>query len=81
MLSLLLTAAMAAAPAAPAWHDGLDWHGVHVAISRDEKHEYTLAWPYGQRVIAAQPLAHAKPPARCSMACSRWRRTTWRRTR
>ncbi|MBQ4854439.1 Six-hairpin glycosidase-like protein [Rhodanobacter sp. B2A1Ga4] len=56
MLSLLLAAAMAATTA-PAWHDGLDWHGVHVAISRDAQHSYTLAWPYGQRVIAAQPLS------------------------
>ena len=56
MLSLLLTAAMAASAGAPAWHDGLDWHGVHVAISRDAQHNYTLAWPYGERVIAAQPL-------------------------
>ena len=36
MLSLLLSAAMAAGAAAPAWHDGLDWHGVHVSISRDD---------------------------------------------
>jgi hypothetical protein len=56
MLSLLLTAAMAAGAGAPTWHDGLDWHGVHVAISRDAQHNYTLAWPYGERVIAAQPL-------------------------
>lgn len=58
MLSLLLATAMAATTA-PAWHDGLDWHGVHVGISRDAQHNYTLAWPYGQRVIAAQPL-HAE---------------------
>src|SRR3546814_7702741 len=58
MRSLLLATAMAATPA-PAWHDGLDWHGVHVGISRDAQHNYTLAWPYGQRVIAAQPL-HAE---------------------
>lgn len=56
MLSVLLTAALASATAAPAWRDGLDWHGVHVAISRDAQQRYTLAWPYGQRVIAAQPL-------------------------
>lgn len=55
MLSLLLATAMAATTA-PAWHDGLDWHGVHVGISRDAQQRYTLAWPYGQRVIAAQPL-------------------------
>jgi hypothetical protein len=56
MLSLLLATAMAASAAAPAWHDGLDWHGVHVGISGDAQHGYTLAWPYGQRVIAAQPM-------------------------
>lgn len=56
MLSLLLGAAMAAGAGAPAWHDGLDWHGVHVGISRDAQQDYTLSWPYGQRVIAAQPL-------------------------
>ncbi|MHB1058229.1 MAG: alpha-L-rhamnosidase-related protein [Rhodanobacter sp.] len=55
MLSLLLAAAMAATTA-PAWHDGLDWHGVHVGISGDAQQGYTLAWPYGQREIAAQPL-------------------------
>ncbi|HEY8327535.1 MAG TPA: Six-hairpin glycosidase-like protein [Rhodanobacter sp.] len=56
MLSLLLAAAMATSATAPTWTDGLDWHGVHVAISRDAQHHYTLAWPYGQRVIAPQPL-------------------------
>jgi len=57
MLSLLLAAGMAAAPsAAPAWNDGLDWHGVHVSIQRDAKDAYTLAWPFGQRVIPPQPL-------------------------
>jgi len=56
MLSFVLAAALAAGAVAPAWHDGLDWHGVHVGISRDAQHNYTLAWPYGQRVIAAQPL-------------------------
>jgi len=52
-----MAAALATGAAAPAWHDGLDWHGVHVGISRDAQHHYTLAWPYGQRVIAAQPLS------------------------
>jgi hypothetical protein len=56
MLSVMLAAAMAASTGAPAWHDGLDWHGVHAGISRDAQDNYTLAWPYGQRVIAAQPL-------------------------
>ena len=56
MLSLLLSTAMAASPGVPAWHDGLDWHGVHVSIHRDADDSYTLAWPFGQRVIAAQPL-------------------------
>ena len=57
MLSIALAAALAAGAVAPDWHDGLDWHGVHVAISRDAQQGYTLAWPYGQRTIAAQPLA------------------------
>ncbi len=56
MLSLLLTAAMATGTAAPVWHDGLDWHGVHVSMQRDAKGAYTLAWPFGQRVIEPQPL-------------------------
>jgi hypothetical protein len=56
VLSVLLAAAMAASAAAPAWQDGLDWHGVHVSMSRDAQDAYTLAWPYGQRVIPAQPL-------------------------
>lgn len=56
MLSLLLTAAMAASASAPAWQNGLDWHGVHVNMNRDAQDSYTLAWPYGQRVITAQPL-------------------------
>ena len=56
MLSLLLATAMAAGAAAPTWQDGLDWHGVHVGISGDAQHGYTLAWPYGQRVIAVQPM-------------------------
>ena len=44
MLSLLLAATMAAAPAAtPAWNDGLDWHGMHVSIQRDAQDAYTLA--------------------------------------
>jgi len=61
MLSLLLGAALAASAATPARQeglaqDGLDWHGVHVGIEHDAQHRYTLAWPYGQRVIAPQPL-------------------------
>jgi len=56
VLSLLLAGALAAQAPAAAWHDGLDWHGVHVGIERDSQQEYTLAWPYGQRVIAAQAL-------------------------
>ncbi|THD08290.1 Six-hairpin glycosidase-like protein [Rhodanobacter lindaniclasticus] len=55
MLSLILAAAMASAPLeTPAWHDGLDWHGVHVGIQHDAQGAYTLAWPFGQRVIAPQ---------------------------
>ncbi|KRE89191.1 Six-hairpin glycosidase-like protein [Frateuria sp. Soil773] len=54
MLSMLLAAAMAAGAAASAWQDGLDWHGVHVNMHRDAQ-DYVLAWPYGQRTIAAQP--------------------------
>jgi len=56
MLSMLLATAMAASANAPAWQDGLDWHGVHVSMSQDAQGSYTLAWPYGQRVIPAQPL-------------------------
>ncbi|MGH8159559.1 MAG: Six-hairpin glycosidase-like protein [Rhodanobacter sp.] len=56
MLSLLLVAAMAAGADAPTWQDGLDWHGVHVSISRVAQDSYTLAWPFGQRVIPPQPL-------------------------
>ncbi|WP_449429168.1 alpha-L-rhamnosidase-related protein [Rhodanobacter umsongensis] len=56
MLSMLLAMAMAAGASAPAWQDGLDWHGVHVSISRDAQGAYTLAWPYGQRVVPVQPL-------------------------
>jgi hypothetical protein len=62
MLSTLLAASMAAALATPpatppAWHDGLDWHGVHVSVSADPQGAFTVAWPYGQRVIGKQPLA------------------------
>lgn len=56
MLSLLLATAMATGAVLPAWHDGLNWHGVHVNIERDAQQRYTLEWPYGQRVIAPQPL-------------------------
>jgi hypothetical protein len=56
MLSMLLTTAMAASAAVPAWTDGLDWHGAHVSMSRDATDAYTLAWPFGERVIAAQPM-------------------------
>jgi hypothetical protein len=56
MLSLLLTTVMAASAATPTWQDGLDWHGVHVGMSADPQDSYTLAWPYGQRVIAKQPM-------------------------
>jgi hypothetical protein len=56
MLSMLLAAGMAASANVPAWQDGLDWHGVHVSMSQDAQGRYTLAWPYGQRVIPAQPL-------------------------
>jgi hypothetical protein len=49
-------AASAAPAAAPTWQDGLDWHGVHVGMTADPQHSYTLAWPYGQRVIAQQPM-------------------------
>ncbi|WP_458069699.1 MGH1-like glycoside hydrolase domain-containing protein [Rhodanobacter sp. BL-MT-08] len=58
MLSLLLTAALAAGAATPTpqWQDGLDWHGVHVAMTRGAQGSYTLAWPYGQRAIAAQAM-------------------------
>ena len=55
MLSVLLAAALVAEPAtAPAWQDGLDWHGVHVSVQRDAGDAYTVAWPFGQRVIPAQ---------------------------
>ena len=57
MLSLLLAAGMASATIdAPVWNDGIDWHGVHVSIQRDAQDAYTLAWPFGQRVIPPQPL-------------------------
>ena len=56
MLSLLLTAAMAASTGAPAWNNGLDWHGVHVDMQRNADGAYTLAWPFGQRVIEPQRL-------------------------
>ena len=56
MLSVLLAAAMAAGANTPVWQDGLDWQGVHVSMSQDAQGSYTLAWPYGQRVIRAQPL-------------------------
>ncbi|MBB5358898.1 hypothetical protein HDE76_002114 [Rhodanobacter sp. ANJX3] len=58
MLSLLLTAALAAGAATPTpqWQDGLDWHGVHVAMTLGAQGGYTLAWPYGQRAIAAQAM-------------------------
>ncbi|MEO6798594.1 MAG: Six-hairpin glycosidase-like protein [Rhodanobacter sp.] len=56
MLSLLLTAAMAAGNSVPAWNNGLDWHGVHVSIQRNADDAYTLAWPFGQRVVEPQPL-------------------------
>lgn len=55
MLSALLAGAVAvSSPAteAQAWTHGLDWHGVHVAMTRDDA-RYTLAWPYGQRLIPA----------------------------
>ena len=56
MLSLLLTAAMAAGTGAPTWNNGLDWHGVHVSMQRNAQGAYTLAWPFGQRVIEPQAL-------------------------
>ena len=56
MLSMLLATAMAASATAPAGQDGMDWHGVHVSMSQDAQDSYTLEWPYGQRVIPAQPL-------------------------
>jgi hypothetical protein len=56
VLSLLLSTALAASAGAPVWHDGLDWHGEHVSMERDKHGGYTLAWPYGQRVIPPQPL-------------------------
>ena len=56
MLSLLLTAAMVANASVPLWHDGLDWHGVHVSMQAAPRGGYTLAWPYGQRVIEPQSL-------------------------
>jgi hypothetical protein len=61
MLSLLLMASMAAGPTLPdkPWHDGLDWHGVHVSMQRDAAGAYRLEWPSGQRVIPAPPLGVA----------------------
>ncbi len=56
MLSLLLATALATGANPAPWHHGLDWHGVHVGIEHDAQGRYTLAWPYGQRVIAPQPL-------------------------
>ncbi len=57
MLSLLLAVASVATAAPIAtWQAGLDWHGVHVDMKRAAQDAYTLAWPYGQRTIAAQPL-------------------------
>jgi hypothetical protein len=55
VLSLLL-AAMAATATTPAWHEGLDWRGEHVAMHRGAEGSYTLASPSGLRTIAAQPL-------------------------
>ncbi|MEP7186337.1 MAG: Six-hairpin glycosidase-like protein [Rhodanobacter sp.] len=57
MLSLLLAATLAATTqTTPPWQDGLDWHGVHVSMQRDARDVYTLAWPFGQRVIEPQSL-------------------------
>ncbi|HEV2621704.1 MAG TPA: Six-hairpin glycosidase-like protein [Frateuria sp.] len=56
MLSLLLTAAMVSGSAVPPWRDGLDWQGVHVGMSRDAHGAWTLASPFGKRVIQPQPL-------------------------
>jgi hypothetical protein len=60
MLGLLLGATPAAAltpPAPPpAWHDGLDWDGVHVSMQKQADGGYTLAWPFGERTIPAEPL-------------------------
>jgi hypothetical protein len=56
MLGLLLVTSLAASATVATWQDGLDWHGVHVSMQHDAQDEYTLAWPYGQRVIARQPL-------------------------
>jgi hypothetical protein len=56
MLNLLMAAALSTSAAAPVWQDGLDWHGVHVSMQRGDQGEYTLSWPYGQRVIAVQSL-------------------------
>ncbi len=46
--------AAVAATTAPVWHDGLDWHGEHVSVSRDDNGGYVVAWPFGQRTIAPQ---------------------------
>ncbi len=56
MLSLWLGVALAAAGEAPAWQNGLDWHGEHVGVERDAQGAYTVSWPFGQRVITPQAL-------------------------
>ena len=60
MLTVLLAASLAAAtaaPSAPAWHDGLDWRGEHVAIRQDAQGGYILSGPSGQRAIGRQAFA------------------------
>ncbi|MGA9333972.1 MAG: Six-hairpin glycosidase-like protein [Rudaea sp.] len=56
-LTVLLTCTLAAGATGQEWQAGLDWHGVHVSMSRNAQGDYTLAWPYGQREIASQPFA------------------------
>jgi hypothetical protein len=56
VLSLLMMATMAAGTTAPAWQDGLDWHGMHAGMSVNGQGTYALSGPFGQRTIKPQPL-------------------------
>ena len=56
MSAMSAMAAAAAGAGAPLWQDGLEWHGVRVTMLRDPSDTYTLSWPFGQRIIAPQPL-------------------------
>ena len=64
MLTVLLAASLAAAtaaPSAPAWHDGLDWRGEHVAIRQDAQASISTDGMMGNKLVNIESRGSSAP--------------------